>query len=154
MVALGLSALLAASATAFTVLKVAGAAYLLWLAIDALRRGSAFTADGARRPPERLRRIYAAGLGINLLNPKIIVFFVTFLPQFVSAGDPHAGAKLLFLGLAFVVVAAPICVALILFADRIAAWLRRSPRATRAVDYLFAGVMGGFAVKLALARGG
>lgn len=154
MVALGLSALLAASATAFTVLKIVGAAYLLWLAVDALRRGSAFATDGTPKPAQRLGRVYATGLGINLLNPKIIVFFVTFLPQFVSAGDPQAGAKLIFLGVAFVAIAAPICVALILSADRIAAWLRRSPRAIRAVDYLFAGVMGGFAVKLALARAG
>lgn len=154
MVALGLSALLAASATAFTVLKIVGAAYLLWLAVDSLRRGSAFATDGTPKPAQRLGRVYATGLGINLLNPKIIVFFVTFLPQFVSAGDPQAGAKLIFLGVAFVAIAAPICVALILSADRIAAWLRRSPRAIRAVDYLFAGVMGGFAVKLALARAG
>jgi threonine/homoserine/homoserine lactone efflux protein len=146
--AFGLSALLAASALAFTALKIAGVAYLVWLAIGALRHGSALTlgnAAGARRP---LGQVYLMGLGCNLLNPKVIMFFVTFLPQFVSASDPHAGAKLLFLGLYFVALALPICALLILLAERFTAAIRRSPRATRAVDWLFAGLMGTFAVRL------
>jgi threonine/homoserine/homoserine lactone efflux protein len=82
--AFGLSALLAASETAFMTVKIAGAGYLLWLAFEAIRHGSAFTADhdGSRR--QRLGEIYVTGLGINLLNPKIVLFFITFLPQFVS----------------------------------------------------------------------
>jgi threonine/homoserine/homoserine lactone efflux protein len=146
--AFGLSALLAASVFAFTALKIAGVAYLVWLAIGALRHGSAFTLrndTAARRP---LGQVYLMGLGCNLLNPKIIMFFVTFLPQFVSATDPHAGAKLLFLGLYFVALAVPLCALLILLADRFTAAIRRSPRATRAVDWLFAGLMGTFAVRL------
>ena len=151
-VAVGLSALLAASAAAFTVLKVVGAAYLLWLAVDAIRNGSGFDpalADGKR---QSLRRVFLAGLGINILNPKIILFFVTFLPQFVSVGDPNAAAKLVFLGVWFIVVASLIILPMIAFADLIAARLRRSPRILRAIDWLFAGVMAGFAVRLALAR--
>ncbi len=149
LVAAGLSVLLAASATAFTVLKVAGAAYLAWLAVDAIRHGSSLSlAPGGRR--ETLRAIFLKGLLINLLNPKIIVFFVTFLPQFVSAGDPHVARKLLFLGLTFIVVNAPVCSALVLAADRIAVFLKRSPRATRIVDWLFAGVLGAFAARLIL----
>jgi threonine/homoserine/homoserine lactone efflux protein len=146
--AFGLSALLAASAVAFTALKIAGVAYLLWLAVGALRHGSAFTLRNeaaARRP---LGQVYLMGLGCNLLNPKIIMFFVTFLPQFVSVSDPHAGAKLLFLGLYFAVLAVPICALLILLAERFTAAIRRSPRATRTVDWLFAGLMGTFAVRL------
>jgi len=88
------------------------------------------------------------GLGCNLLNPKVIMFFVTFLPQFVSVSDPHAGAKLLFLGLYFVALSVPICALLILLAERFTAAIRRSPRATRTVDWLFAGLMGTFAVRL------
>ena len=86
LVALGLSALLAASATAFLVLKVVGALYLLWLAVDAIRHGSALSLEGRRDQgaQESLYRSWAAGLGVNLLNPKIIMFFVTFLPQFVA----------------------------------------------------------------------
>jgi threonine/homoserine/homoserine lactone efflux protein len=148
--AFGLSALLAASALAFTALKIAGVGYLLWLAIGALRHGSAFTlrSEGAALRP--LGQVYLMGLGCNLLNPKIIVFFVTFLPQFVSASDPHAGAKLMFLGLYFVALSVPICAVLILLAERSTAAIRRSARATRLVDWLFAGLMGTFAVRLLL----
>jgi threonine/homoserine/homoserine lactone efflux protein len=149
----GLSALLAASATAFMVLKVVGALYLLWLAYQALRHGSAFTpGEGVTLAPQKLSRVFLSGLGINLLNPKIIVFFVTFLPQFVTATDPHAAGKLMFLGLSFIVIATPFSAAMILGADRIAGLLKRSPKVTRVVDYLFASVLGGFAVKLLLTR--
>jgi threonine/homoserine/homoserine lactone efflux protein len=146
--AFGLSALLAASVVAFTAVKIAGVAYLIWLAVGALRHGSALTLrrDAAARRP--LGQVYLLGLGCNLLNPKIIVFFVTFLPQFVSASDPQAGAKLLFLGLYFVALALPICAALILAAERFTAAIRRSPRLMRATDWLFAGLMGMFAVRL------
>lgn len=153
LVALGLSALLVASATAFTVLKVVGAAYLLYLAFDAIRHGSSFALDGSVRAREPVRKVYLKGLAINLLNPKVIVFFITFLPQFVSPTDPDAAVKLFVLGALFVIVSAPLTVAMIFSAGAIARYLKHSPRATRGVDYLFATVLGGFAVKLALARG-
>ena len=150
--AFGLSALLAHSATAFGVLKIAGVAYLMWLAFDALRRGSALTLSTGSGAPQPLGQVFLMGVGINLLNPKIIMFFLTFLPQFVSASDPHAGAKLMFLGLYFIVLAVPICFVLILAAERFTTAIRRSPRAMRAIDYLFAGLMGAFAVRLLFAR--
>jgi len=150
--AFGLSALLAHSAAAFGVLKVAGVVYLLWLAFDALRRGSALTLAPGSSAPQPLGHVFLTGVGINLLNPKIIMFFLTFLPQFVSARDPYAGAKLMFLGLYFIVLAVPICFALIIAADRFTTAIRRSPRVMRAIDYLFAGLMGEFAVRLLFAR--
>ncbi len=151
LIAAGLSALLAASVTAFTVLKVVGALYLAWLAIDALRHGSSLSLD--RKPThEPLRSVYLKGLLVNLLNPKIIVFFVTFLPQFVSPHDPAAPKKLLFLGLVFLLVNIPVCVPLIFSAEQLSTFLRRSPKATRLVDWLFAGVLAAFAVRLVLAE--
>ena len=150
--AFGLSALLAHSAAAFGVLKIAGCAYLLWLAIDALRRGSALTLAPGAGTAQPLGQVFLKGVGINLLNPKIVMFFLTFLPQFVSASDPHAGCKLMFLGLYFIVLAIPICFMLIVAADRFTAAIRRSPRVMRAIDYLFAGLMGAFAVRLVFAR--
>lgn len=150
--AFGLSALLAASATAFGVLKIAGIAYLLWLAFQALRYGSAFSLTNDTKSPT-LTRAFLTGLGVNLLNPKIIVFFLTFLPQFVSVTDPHAGAKLMFLGLYFIALGVPICALLILAAERFTGAVRRSPKAMRAIDYLFVGLMGAFAVRLLFARG-
>ena len=151
--AFGLSALLAASETAFGVLKVAGALYLLWLAWGAIRHGSSLTLAREAEAPQPLKEVFLTGLGINLLNPKIVLFFVTFLPQFVSPADPHAAGKLVFLGATFILLAMPICSALILAADRVAMRLRGSRRVTRVMDWLFAGLMGGFAAKLLLARG-
>ncbi|MCC2113865.1 MAG: LysE family translocator [Hyphomicrobiales bacterium] len=150
--AVGLAALLAASVTLFNLVKIAGALYLLWLAFMTIRHGAAARIDPAGDRGTSLRRTFLEGLGINILNPKIVAFFVTFLPQFVDAGDPHAGGKLFVLGVYFIIVATPICLALILTADRFTAALRRSPRLSRGIDWLFAGVMASFAVRLLFAR--
>ncbi len=153
LVALGLSALIVASPQAFLALKVAGAGYLVWLAFQALRHGSAFSPEKAGGRGERsIARNWATGLGINLMNPKIILFFMTFLPQFVSAHDPHASGKIFFLGLLFIPLSLPIVVPMVLAADRFAGLLRKSPRVTRVVDYLFAGVFSAFALKILTAQ--
>src|SRR5690606_32812087 len=93
LVAVGLSALILASPEAFLALKLAGGLYLAWLAYQAIRHGSAFSPDIARRPARPLIRNFMTGVGIDLLNPKVVLFFVTFLPQFVSVNDPHAPGK-------------------------------------------------------------
>lgn len=154
LVALGLSALLAASATAFFVLKVVGALYLLWLALEAIRHGSALNiaTDRPAAKRETLFSAWAKGLTVNLLNPKIIMFFLTFLPQFVTAGDPHAAGKLFFLGAVFVIVCTPITALMVVFAARLADLLKRSPRVMRVVDWVFAGIFSAFAARLLLAR--
>jgi threonine/homoserine/homoserine lactone efflux protein len=150
--ALGISALLAASAVAFTVLKVAGVAYLLWLAVQAIRHGSALTIDSAPAAKRSVPRTFLLGLAVNLLNPKIVMFFLTFLPQFVEAHDPHAGQKLLFFGLYFIALGLPVCAMLILLAERFTAAMRHSSRIMRVVDWTFAGLMGAFAARLLFAR--
>lgn len=152
MVALGLSALIVASPQAFLALKVFGAGYLVWLAAQAIRHGSAFTPERAGDGGRSLVRNWATGLGINLLNPKIILFFMTFLPQFVSASDPGAPATLFFLGLLFIALALPITSSMVLAADGFSRLLRRAPRVMRAVDYLFAGVFSAFAIRILTAR--
>ncbi len=146
---LGLSAVLAASATAFTILKIVGAAYLLYLAWDAIRHGSSFRVEPGQTA-ESYRSLYLKGFLVDLLNPKMIVFFVTFLPQFITPGDPNATERLLVLGITFLIITTPICLIQIFAASAIANFLRRSPRATRAVDYVFAGIMAAFAVRLVL----
>jgi threonine/homoserine/homoserine lactone efflux protein len=146
--ALGLSALLAASATAFAALKIVGALYLLWLAVDAVRHGSALNLKSEGPAEVPFFRTFLVGLGINLTNPKVVLFFVTFLPQFVQAGDPHAADKLVFLGLYFVAFTAPMCAAMILGAEKVIGLLRRRPRLVRAIDYSFAGLFSAFAIKI------
>lgn len=150
--AFGLSAILAASATAFTVIKIVGAAYLVWLAVQAIRHGSALTVTLGAAEQRPLSRVFAIGVGVNLLNPKIVMFFLTFLPQFVSVNDPEASQKLLFLGLYFLALGIPTCAALIFMAERFTAAIRRSPRVMRAIDWTFAGIMGAFAVRLLFAK--
>ncbi|UHD46617.1 LysE family translocator [Aureimonas altamirensis] len=152
LVALGLAALLAASPKAFAVLKLAGVAYLIFLAVQAVRNGSAPAIASGRSTYLGFSRNWRAGLAVNLLNPKVILFFLTFLPQFVAASDPHAAAKLAFLGLMFVAIGLCVCIGVILMADRVALLLRRSPKVSRALDWLFASVFSAFAVKLMLAR--
>lgn len=151
--AFGLSALLAASAEAFLLLKIAGVVYLLWLAWQAIRRGSALTLRRGDGTPQTLLRVFLMGAAVNLFNPKIVMFCLTFLPQFISTADPQASGKLLFLGLFFTALGLPLCALQILAADRFTGALRRSPRIMRAFDWMFAGLMGAFAVRLLFSRG-
>ncbi|MBD8875689.1 LysE family translocator [Roseibium polysiphoniae] len=150
--ALGVSALLAASETAFSILKVVGAAYLIWLAYQAIRNGSSLTIDQTAVKAQSLARVWLQGLGINLLNPKIALFFITFLPQFVSPTDPGATGKLLFLGFYFVALGFPACLAMVFGASAFSSFLKASPKAMRAFDWAFAGIMGTFALKLLAAK--
>lgn len=152
--AVGLSALIAASPEAFFVLKIFGAGYLIFLAVQAIRTGSTFRLDakGEKKQPS-LKGSWLTGIGINLSNPKIILFFVTFLPQFIHAGDPDAGAKLFFLGVYFIVFATPFSLAMIVAADKLASALKRRPKITRAIDYLFASIFSAFAVKILMTQG-
>ena len=153
LVALGISALVVASPAAFLVLKTGGALYLLWLAVQALRGGAVFSLDRPEATGRSLIANWMQGFAVNMLNPKIIIFFMTFLPQFVVAGDPHISGKLLFLGLFFGVLALPLLVAMVLAADRFAGWLRGNRRVMRAIDYVFAGVFSIFAVRILLTDG-
>jgi threonine/homoserine/homoserine lactone efflux protein len=146
--AVGLSALLAASATAFTLLKVAGAVYLLWLAVDAIRSGSTLNVRARKSGGEPFFKTLMVGAGVNLTNPKVVLFFVTFLPQFVQVGDPHAPAKLVFLGLYYVAFSLPFAALMILGAERLLTWLARHKAVLRGIDWLFAGVFSFFAVRI------
>ncbi len=152
LIAIGLSALIVASPNAFFALKIGGAGYLIWLAIQAIRSGSAFSLNTGAKVKKSLLANWMTGIGINLLNPKIILFFVTFLPQFVSAADPDAPGKLMFLGIMVIVVSVPITIPMILAADRFALMLRSKPLVTRIVDWLFAGVFSAFAVKILMTQ--
>lgn len=153
LVALGLSALIVASPTAFFVLKIVGAGYLLYLAIQAIRSGSSLAVVRGAASKRSFRANWAMGLGVNLLNPKIALFFMTFLPQFVSAADPNVAGKLFFLGFLFVVISLPIVIAIVLVAERLSAWLQRNRKIMRVVDYGFAGIFSAFAVRILLAQG-
>ncbi|MFO1187930.1 MAG: LysE family translocator [Alphaproteobacteria bacterium] len=145
--AVGLSALIAASATAFAIVKYAGVAYLLFLAVQLARQKDNAKVESPPAPPTPWDALRRAAL-VNVLNPKVGIFFLAFLPQFVVPG-PNLGLKIAALGLVFnatgFLVNAAVALAVALTARRLAAkWL---PRAAR----LFAAsVMGALAMRLAL----
>ena len=145
---LGVSVLLAASPTAFWMLKIAGATYLLWLAIQAFRQGSTLIVENGAAKVRGFATNYLKGIGINILNPKVVIFFITFLPLFVESNDPAAWQKMLFLGVFFVVFTTPIMALLVLAAERLAVTLKQKPAVGRAIDWLFGTVFAIFAVRI------
>jgi threonine/homoserine/homoserine lactone efflux protein len=125
--AAGLSAILATSAIAFSVIKWAGAAYLVWLGISALRSdGSGFISSAGETAPGTWP-VFKQGVVVSLLNPKVAIFFLAFLPQFVVAGAGPVQAQLFLHGVLIIVVAAFIEPPLILAGDRLTEKLRSSP---------------------------
>ncbi|WP_417277554.1 LysE family translocator [Celeribacter sp.] len=130
MAALGLSAILMTSATAFSIVKWVGAAYLLWLGVSALRAKSAsFLPDRNEAGPSfPAATIFRQGMLTNILNPKVALFFLAFLPQFVVEGAGPISAQLFLHGVLIICIAAFIEPPLILMADRLGQTLRRSKR--------------------------
>jgi threonine/homoserine/homoserine lactone efflux protein len=132
---LGLAAILHTSALAFAALKWCGVAYLLYMAWQALRESGALaiTAEGARKSD---RRVIVTAVLINILNPKLSIFFFAFLPQFIAADEPHPLARLLELSAVFMLMTFVVFAAYGLFAaavrdrvisrPKVMAWLRRS----------------------------
>lgn len=126
MAAAGLSAILAASALAFSTVKWIGAAYLIWLGIQALRsKGDGAWIKETGKALSRAR-IYRQGIMVSLLNPKVAIFFLAFLPQFVVEGVGPVWAQLLLHGSLIIVVAAFIEPPLILLGGRLSEALRRN----------------------------
>jgi threonine/homoserine/homoserine lactone efflux protein len=125
--AAGLSALLMASTLAFGVVKWIGAAYLIWVGLRMLlSKPAAFTAATGAGAALPLAAVFRQGMLTNVLNPKVALFFLAFLPQFVDAAAPHKGLAFLVLGLIFVSNGTLYCLGLAAFAARAADRLRRS----------------------------
>src|SRR5436190_18419519 len=124
--AAGLSALLMASATAFSVVKYLGAGYLVYLGVRRLLDRSTLAAE--RPPAVRLRRAFMDGFVVNLLNPKTGLFFLAFLPQFADVSRGHVGVQVLVLGLIFVGLGLVTDGLYAFGAGTAARWLRASPR--------------------------
>ena len=147
---LGLAALLHASAVAFQTLKYAGVAYLLYMAWNALKEGGGLRVEAADGPRSAAQVIVTAVL-INILNPKLSIFFVAFLPQFVSAAEPHPLPRMFELSGAFMLLTFLVFIGYGLAA----AWVRRHvvsrPRVLTWMRRAFAGAFVALGVKLALA---
>lgn len=150
-VALGLAALFAASALAFTLLKLCGAGYLLWLAWQAWRASS----TSIRTAPEDWLsgwQLYRRGILMNITNPKVSVFFLAFLPQFADPARGPLTQQLLLLGAIFMVATILVFGGIALLAGMLGACLTRSPGLQRIMNRLTATVFVGLALKLALSE--
>ncbi|QLL62915.1 LysE family translocator [Sinorhizobium mexicanum] len=132
--AFGLSAVLAASATAFTAVKWIGAVYLVWLGIQALRAGGGSAFAKTQDEVLNWRQIYRQGVLVAALNPKVAIFFLAFLPQFVVEGAGPAWLQLAVHGLLIIVVAAFIEPPLILAGARFTRFIKRNGRISLWLD--------------------
>jgi threonine/homoserine/homoserine lactone efflux protein len=150
--AIGLSALLAASSAAFTLVKWAGAAYLCFMGVKMLlSHAPAPTGDeapaGGAVP---LRQVFWQGALTNTLNPKVALFFLAFLPQFVTLDSPHRAAAFLLLGLIFVCNGTLWCLGVAAFAARAAGRVRQSGQALRWINRALGGLFVYLGIRMAM----
>ncbi len=149
--ALGLSALLATSAIAFSMVKWAGACYLIWLGIEALlSKGSLLSTDEHTTQKQRGNfAIFRQGILVSVLNPKVAIFFLAFLPQFVVPGAGPNSAQLFLHGFLIIVVAAFVEPPLILISGKLIKHLNNNPRISRWMDRGLGALFIGLGLKLA-----
>ena len=148
---IGVSALIAASPVAFTALKVVGGLYLFWMGLHGLRcRGGAKVARGV--PDESARQLFFKGLVANAINPKVVLFFLSFLPQFVVASRGDANWQIAWLGLIFTAQAALLFGLLGYFSGTIGQWLNRTPRAGMWLDRIAGAIFVGLGLRLIVSR--
>jgi threonine/homoserine/homoserine lactone efflux protein len=150
--AVGLSAILATSATAFTVVKYLGAAYMLYMAWGLLRSRPEALAQASAAPSLPLRRVFAQGFLTNVLNPKVALFFLAFVPQFIDTDAPNKALAFVILGLVFNVNSMLLCHALALFSARASARLKVNARISTLLNRATGGLFVWLGIKLALSK--
>jgi len=153
--AFGLSAILLASASAFTLMKWAGAIYLVWLGYQAIRsRGTAILPDDTANSRSNISKtsVFQRGFFVCLLNPKVALFFLAFLPQFVVPGAGPTAYQLLFHGILVIVISGVIEPPIILMADRLSHRVRSSVRLGRCLDRCLGVLLIALGVRLALTK--
>jgi threonine/homoserine/homoserine lactone efflux protein len=151
--AIGLSALLAASSAAFTFVKWIGAAYLCTMGVKMLlsrAQTPAGDAPASGSGEMSLRRVFAQGALTNILNPKVALFFLAFLPQFVAADSPHKAAAFLLLGLIFIFNGTLWCLGVAAFAARAAGRVRQSGRTVAWINRTLGGLFVYLGVRVAM----
>jgi threonine/homoserine/homoserine lactone efflux protein len=149
--ALGLSTLFVYSPVAFAVVKYLGAAYLIYLGVATLL--SRNTPQPARAAvPVKLAAIYRQGVVTDLLNPKVALFFIAFLPQFVDPASGSPALQILFFGLLFHVTGVPVNLLVALAGGRLAALLARRPNWARVQNWISGAVLVGLGLRLALSE--
>ncbi|MEO5695350.1 MAG: LysE family translocator [Usitatibacter sp.] len=135
--AVGVAALIRSSDVAFNAVRYAGAAYLAWIGIQALRHANSFSIE-ASGDARALGTIFRQSVIGNMLNPKVTLFFLAFLPQFVNAGAGHVGWQMALLGAVFMAITLVVFGAIAIFSGFIGGWVRRKPVIGKRLN-LFAG---------------
>lgn len=148
--AVGLTAVFLAVPMAYEVLKWAGAMYLLWMAWQAVKPGARSPFEARQLPPDPARKLFVMGFVTNVLNPKIAVFYLSVLPQFVSPEHGSVFLQSITLGTVQIAVSFSINLLIALFAARMASWFARNPLWLSVQRYFMGLVLGGLAVRLAL----
>jgi threonine/homoserine/homoserine lactone efflux protein len=148
MAAFGISAVFYSSVIAFNVIKYAGAAYLLYLAWKTLTGRSAIQLGQAIELPAGA--MFKRGFIMNVLNPKVAMFFLAFLPQFVTPGSDHIPVQMLLLGFVFMLQAIVNMCLIGYFAGSIGSFIQARPKAAKYLDWLTAGVLTSLGIRLAL----
>jgi threonine/homoserine/homoserine lactone efflux protein len=149
--AVGLSAILASSALAFSVVKYVGAAYLVYLGLRIIFSREGLTiSEGEGARSASMRMVFVQGVASNVLNPKVALFFLAFLPQFASTGAHGSHLQFLFLGLLFVVLSLVVTTLLALFCGIVGNWLKDKPSAADTIGKAAGGVLVALGVRLAL----
>ena len=151
--AFGITALLLAVPYAYDALRLCGAAYLAWMAWNALRPGGQSPFQVRELAPDSPRRLFAMGLLTNLLNPKIAALYLSLLPQFVDRAAGGVMGQTLALGLTQIAISVTVNALVVLAAGSIAAFLTGRPLWARIQRWLMGGVLAGLAVKMALDTG-
>jgi len=150
--ALGVSALIAASPPAFTALKIAGGVYLMWLGIQAIRNARVLGAPPAGKgPAEAPGKLFVKGLVANAINPKVILFFLAFLPQFVDSRRGHVAWQIAQLGVLFTVETVVVFGAIGWFAGAIGERLARRPAIGTWLDRVAGGIFVALGLRLLVA---
>lgn len=149
---LGLSAVLASSQIAFNLIKWVGALYLLWIAVSLLRPGKDRPEASGKAPIGRGWNLFRSAMLVNILNPKVALFFLAFLPQFVDPTALRPEVQIFFLGLWFDFVGTLINLAVALAAAGMARRLNGNRQIGRAARWIAATAMSGLAFQLALSR--
>jgi threonine/homoserine/homoserine lactone efflux protein len=140
--AVGLSALLVSSATAFSVVKYLGAAYLVYLGIQRMRSKESLAAiPDPASPRTSLSRVFAQGIVVNVLNPKTALFFFAFLPQFIDPARGHVATQIASLGILFACMGTTSDSLWALFSGSVAGWLRANSHWQRQERYLSGGIL-------------
>lgn len=149
---LGVSALIAASVVAFTLLKICGGLYLIWMGIHALQSRGGMQINAVVNTKQPLWRLFCKGMLANAINPKVVLFFLSFLPQFVVTANGHVGLQMAQLGLIFTLQAALLFGLLGLFSGSVGQWLAHRPGFGRWLDRIAGTVFVALGLRLIVSR--